>query len=49
MNPSRQDNHLFCDNAGWWIGTDNELTIEDNNGEKSHVDVSSIEGLSQWN
>ena len=49
MNPSRQDNHLFCDNAGRWIGTDTELTVEDNNDETSNVDVSSIEGLRQWN
>ena len=49
MSPSEQDNHLFCDNAGWWIGTDSGLTIEDRNGVQSEVDLSSIEGLNQWN
>lgn len=39
MAPSRQDNHLFCDNACWWIGTDTELNIENKNGEQSKIDL----------
>lgn len=49
MTPSKNDCHLFCDNAGWWIGTETELTIEDKDGKQYKIDLSGIDGLGQWN
>lgn len=49
ISPSKNDNHLFCDNAGWWIGTEKEITVEDKEGKQTVIDISSVEGINQWN
>lgn len=48
MDPSTTDNHLFADNARWWIGTTDSLTIEDKAANQSVINLSQVAGLKQW-
>lgn len=49
MTPSTEGDKLFGDNAKWWIGTDEELVIEDKDGNMTTIALNDIEGLRQWN
>lgn len=49
MTPSKKGDKIFTDNARWWIGTAEELVIEDKDGYQTNIALNSIEGLRQWN
>lgn len=49
MTPSTEGDKLFSDNARWYIGTVEELVIEDKDGNMTTVALNGIEGLRQWN
>ena len=49
MSPSADNDKLFTDNAGWWIGSCDQLTIEDEVGKQTKIDLKCIDGLKQWN
>ena len=41
-------NYLFFDNDGWGIGTEQSLTIEDENGDQQTINLPCHEELKQW-
>lgn len=49
MTPSEKGDKIFSDNARWWIGTVDELTIEDKDGNQTNIALNGIVGLRQWN
>lgn len=48
MCPSKKDDKLFSDNSKWFIGTSEQITIEDMYGNQTVVMLNSIEGLKLW-
>lgn len=48
MCPSKKDDKLFSDNSGWFIGTSEQITIEDMYANQTVVSLKSIEGLKLW-
>jgi len=42
------EKYLFFDNAGWGIGDENEITIEDVDGNQTKISLVKIEGLREW-
>lgn len=49
MTPSKKGDKIFSDNARWVIGSVEELTIEDKDGNQTTIALNGIEGLRQWN
>ena len=50
MRPSyNDDDKMFCDNSGWKIGSSEQLTIEDREGNQTIIDLDGFEDLKQWN
>ena len=49
MIASNNDDKIFCDNAGWKIGSIEVLTIEDREGNQSAINLEGVKGLKQWN
>lgn len=48
MVPSEKGENLFFDNARWCVGTVTQLTIEDQDVNKTVVSLASIDGIEQW-
>lgn len=50
MVPSHiYDDKMFNDNSGWKIGTSEQLTIEDKNGNQTIIELNGFQDLKQWN
>ncbi len=50
MRPSyNDDDKMFCDNSGWKIGSSEQLTIEDREGNQTIINLDGFEDLKQWN
>ena len=46
MSPG--NNYLFFDNANWGIGDSKYVRIEHEDGTEEKIDISKVEGLSEW-
>ena len=49
MTPSADNDKLFTDNARWYIGSCEQLTVEDEVGKQTQINLKCIDGLKQWN
>lgn len=48
IDPSRENKKMFVDNSGWFIGSTTEINVEDEVGNTTKIDISSVRGLEQW-